>query len=151
MPRRKIVCVIVEGPSDDEALGLLFSKIFDESQVFIYITYGDITTQKDTTPANILSKLGNVINSYLKSNHLKKVHFQEIIHIIDTDGAYIPDDAVDEDVSAVHPVYTLTKIYSANVEAIQQRNERKRNCLDKISSTNTICNIPYHVYILYVV
>lgn len=45
MAKRKIVFVIVEGPSDDEALGVLFSKIYDKDSVYVHIMHGDITTQ----------------------------------------------------------------------------------------------------------
>ena len=45
MAKRKIVFVIVEGPSDDEALGILFSKIYDKNSVYVHIMHGDITTQ----------------------------------------------------------------------------------------------------------
>ena len=44
MARKKIVFVIVEGPSDDTALGVLFTKIFDDNHVHVEITHGDITS-----------------------------------------------------------------------------------------------------------
>ena len=44
MAKRKIVFVIVEGPSDDEALGVLLSKIYDKDSVYVHIMHGDITT-----------------------------------------------------------------------------------------------------------
>ena len=146
MPRKKIVFVIVEGPSDDEAIGLLLSKIFDDAQVFVHITWGDVTTQKDSTPANILVKIGNMINSYASSNHFSKKLFREVIHIVDTDGAYIPDNAVNYDCSAEHPRYSLTTIQTVNPKAIIQRNNIKNQCLDKMASAKTVCGISYHVY-----
>lgn len=36
MARKKIVFVIVEGPSDDTALGVLLSKIFDKDMVHTF-------------------------------------------------------------------------------------------------------------------
>ena len=53
MAKRKIVFVIVEGPSDEEALGVLLSKICDEDSVYVHITHGDITTQNGVTQNNI--------------------------------------------------------------------------------------------------
>ena len=46
MARKKIVFVIVEGPSDDEALGVLFSKVYDKDSVYVHIMHGDITSQQ---------------------------------------------------------------------------------------------------------
>ena len=144
MARKKIVFVIVEGPSDDEALGLMLNKIYDSAEVFVHITHGDITTQ--AKPENILSKIGGIVRGYAKSNHFTAKNFQEIIHIVDTDGAYIPDDAVKEDMSADRPIYSLTEIRTKNVAGIQQRNATKSSCLDKISSVKAVWNIPYQVY-----
>ena len=146
MPRKKIVFIIVEGPSDDEALGLLFNKIFEDAEIFVHITYGDITTQEDTTSRNILARIGDIINSYAKSNHFSKNLFREIIHIVDTDGAYVPDTAIDRDMSLNSTRYSITKIYTANPEGIIQRNRLKSQCLDRMATVMTICGIPYHVY-----
>ena len=65
MARKKIVFVIVEGPSDDEALGLMLNKIYDRAEVFVHITHGDITTQ--AKQENILSKIGSIVRGYAKS------------------------------------------------------------------------------------
>jgi len=44
MPSKKIVFIIVEGPSDDTALGVLLNKIYDPAFVHVHITHGDITS-----------------------------------------------------------------------------------------------------------
>ena len=108
MAKRKIVFVIVEGPSDDEALGVLLSKIYDKDSVYVHIMHGDITTQAD---------------------------FKEIIHIVDMDGAYAPDSAVIEEAEAVKPVYSVTEIRTANPDGIISRNVRKRENIDRLKST----------------
>ena len=50
MARKKIVFVIVEGPSDDAALGVILNRLFDKSKVHIEIMHGDITTDLSITP-----------------------------------------------------------------------------------------------------
>lgn len=144
--RKKIVFVIVEGPSDDEALSVLLEKIYDKSNVYVYITHGDITTEPDADPSTILKKIGNLIDGYAKSTHLQKLHFQEIVHILDMDGAYIPEDNVAEDPSAEKTLYSLTKISTNSVEKIKSRNLKKRKCLDRISNTEKVWSIPYQAY-----
>ena len=89
MARKKIVFIIVEGPSDDEALGVLFNRIFDRNSVFVHIMHRDITTDRGVRQDNILSRLGNEVRTYAKSNHFTNKDFQEIIHITDMDGAYV--------------------------------------------------------------
>ena len=53
MAKRKIVFVIVEGPSDDEALGVIFSKIYDRDSVYVHIMHGDITAQSGVSSSNM--------------------------------------------------------------------------------------------------
>lgn len=48
--RKKIVLVIVEGPSDDSALGVILNRLFDKNTVHVEIVYGDITTDRSISP-----------------------------------------------------------------------------------------------------
>lgn len=146
MARRKIVFVIVEGATDEETLGLMLEKLFSSSTVFVHITHGDITSKPGTKPSRILATVGDILKGYVASNHLERDDFQEIIHITDTDGAYIPDESVVYDPSAKKVKYSLSEIHTSNVEGIQKRNSIKRQCLDKLSSTRKIWGIPYQVY-----
>ncbi len=54
MARKKIVLVIVEGPSDDTALGIALNRIYDRDFVYVHIMHGDITTRQGVTPVNIV-------------------------------------------------------------------------------------------------
>lgn len=146
MARKKIVFVIVEGPSDDDALEVLLEKLFDNSTVFVHITHGDITSDPEVDPAQIRSVVGNIVKAYAKSNHFTKVHFQEIIHIVDMDGAYIPDHCITEEATARKPVYTLTELKTDSVHGLRLRNERKRRCLDLLSTARESWSIPYQAY-----
>ena len=44
MARKKIIYVIVEGPSDDEALGVILNRLYDKNAVYVESTHGDITS-----------------------------------------------------------------------------------------------------------
>lgn len=148
MARRKIVFVIVEGPSDDEALGVLLQRMYDKNTVHVHITHGDVTTAKGVSPSTILALLGASIETYMNANHLTTTHFQEIVHIVDMDGAYIPDDAVVEDVTAEKPIYSPMEIRTAHVSGIINRNMTKRLCINKISSMQRLYGIPYQTYFM---
>ncbi len=95
LARKKIVLVIVEGASDDTALGITLNQIFDRDSVHVHILHGDITTRKGIHSQNILSKIGNEVRTYARSQHYTAKDFKQIIHIIDTDGAYIPDNKIE--------------------------------------------------------
>lgn len=147
LARKKIVFVIVEGPSDEDALGVLLGKVFDKNLVYVHVTHCDVTTEWGVSSDNVLSKIGSIVKGYADSTHLKKVHFQRVIHILDTDGAYVPDKAVAEDGNAEKNIYSLTKIQTKNVNGILERNKRKSACLDRLSIANAVWgDVPYQAY-----
>ena len=146
LARRKIVFVIVEGLSDETALGKVLSNIYNKNYVYTYVMRCDITTQKGIEPSNIVAEIGMVVKRYANNNHFKSKDFQEIIHITDTDGVYIPSNNVIYDELAAKPVYTLTQIRTANIANIVRRNKQKSDNMDRLVSCNKIWNIPYKIY-----
>lgn len=46
MARKKVVFVIVEGPSDETALGATLSRLFNDRFVYLHVVRSDITTMK---------------------------------------------------------------------------------------------------------
>lgn len=147
MARKKIVFVIVEGPSDEEALGVIINRIFESSAVYVHITHDDITTRFNDEPTkNIVTMVGDEVRKYASSNHFKKSDFKEIIHVFDMDGTYIPDGHVVEDASAIKPIYSLTEIRTSNKRGIEYRNERKRDNTNRLCSRKEIWGVPYRAF-----
>lgn len=146
MTRKKIIFVIVEGPSDETALGVVLNRIYDTNSVYIHVIHGDITTKNGVSSANILSKIRAEITGYAKSNHYNKSDFKEIIHIVDMDGAYIPDENIIEDSSVTEIVYSLTNIRTNNKSNIIERNRQKSANINKICTTPAVWDIPYRVF-----
>lgn len=106
MARRKIVLVIVEGPSDADSLELYFSKFFDSNTVHMKIMYGDITSKKGINQSNIKARLGNEIKIYAENNHFKAADVQQIIHLVDMDGVFVDNSFIIEDKTKDKFVYT---------------------------------------------
>lgn len=147
MARKKIVFVIVEGPSDEEALGAIFSKLYESNEVYVHITHGDITSEFIESPSeNIFTRVASEVDGYAKSNHYEKIHFKEILHIVDTDGTFIPNANITEELSAEKPLYSLSEIRTKNKASIEERNKRKGNNISKLCSKKEIWGIPYRVY-----
>ena len=145
MPRKKIVFVIVEGPSDEEALGVLLNRIYDSKAVYVQVMHCDITTELDVNAGNVVAKIGDVVKQYA-GRAFKPGDFSRIIHITDMDGAFIPDDAVVEDAAAVKPLYSVTEIRTQRKSGIENRNQRKRECLNRLSAASRIWGVPYQIY-----
>lgn len=146
MPRKKIVFVIVEGASDDEALGVILSRIYDKNMVYVHIMHCDITTEFSSNSSNIVSKIGNLVRKYARDNPFKQSDFSQIIHIADMDGAYIPNENIIEDITEKETSYHITEIRTNNKSGIENRNCRKRENLDRLASTPAIWKIPYRIY-----
>ena len=64
MPRKKILFVIVEGPSDDAALSVLLSRFFDSNVVHVHVMHCDITTELGVTPNNIVRTIGDCVKKF---------------------------------------------------------------------------------------
>lgn len=148
MARRKIVLVIVEGPSDADSLELYFSKFFDSNTVHMKIMYGDITSKRGINQSNIKARLGNEIKVYAENNHFKAADVQQIIHLVDMDGAFVDDSVIIEDETKDKFVYTFENIIVPNREEAIKRNERKRKNLNVLSSRTSVMwnSIPYKIY-----
>ena len=147
MARKKIVLVIVEGPSDDSALGVILNRLFDKNKVHIEIMYGDITTDMNIDPSDIAKALGEVVKRYADSMHFNQLHFQQVIHLIDMDGAYIPDDRVVVNPDAEKPVYSLTTIQTAKRDLLLLRNKHKQSKIERICGMQKVWgSIPYRAY-----
>ena len=147
MARKKIVFVIVEGPSDDDAIGYFLDKLFDKNTVYVQVMHCDITTQNGVNSKNIHLKCCDVIKNYAANNSFRKTDFQEFIHIVYTDGAYISPERITEDPSATEVIYTPNNIICKKKSDIEKRNEQKSSVLDKlIGCKNIWATIPYRVF-----
>lgn len=145
MPSKKIIFVIVEGPSDDEAIGVIMSRFYDKNHLHVHIVHSDITTDYSVNERNIVSKLGNIVKDYAKGK-FQKSDFVQIIQITDTDGVFIPDDRILENLDKTTPFYLTTEIQTHNRNGIINRNQRKRVNLNKLASISKIWDIPYSIY-----
>ena len=148
LARKKIVFIIVEGPSDDEALGIFFNRLFDKKSVHVEITHGDITSDNKNTPTNIINKVCDIVKKYSNNNYLTKKDFLEVIHIIDTYGAYISEYYIVENASLTDKtVYSLNDIQTMYPDNIKKRNYNKSSNMDRLQSQKIIwTSIPYNVY-----
>ena len=146
MARRKVVLLIVEGPSDETALDFLFQYFYDPSKVYVRALHKDITSETGNTNANIVKKVCEEIKNFMRTYPVKKSDFLEIIHVVDTDGAFVNSSKIIEDTSAIKVNYTPTEIRAFNREAIILRNAQKSRNLNILYGTQQIWKIPYRIF-----
>ena len=146
MISKKVILVICEGDTDETALGYFFKQLYNNEKVLIHVEHGDITSKKGMKSTNIVSSIGNIVKKHATTNRLKKTDYWEIIHLIDTDGAFIPPTNVVFGEKTPEPFYSLSQIITNNVKGIQARNQNKKENICRLISTNHIWSIPYKVF-----
>lgn len=113
----------------------MLNQIFDKDKVHVHIMHGDITTRKGVRSDNIVAKLGDEVREYAKSNHYTSKHFKQIIHIVDIDGAYIPNENVLFDSDHDEISYESDGIHTQDQQGIMERNRQKRDNLYRLRGT----------------
>ena len=117
------------------------------SVFMIHVVHGDILTQDFVQPNEIINAVNTQLKKFMGTLY-KPSDFLQIIHLIDTDGTYIPHDSVVEEneEGKNYPYYTKTNIFTPNPSGIKDRNERKRQNLNRLISQNKIRTIPYKIF-----
>ena len=145
MSEKKVIAFIVEGPSDEAALGSIMKEYFSNSEVQFVVVHGDITLRDYVSVDHILEKINDQIELVKNKYRYKKTDFLRIIHIADTDGVYIPKENVTgTDIPKL--LYFENHIETDNVDGIVKRNQNKGAILYKLRKTGTINGIPYRIY-----
>lgn len=148
MESKKIILFIVEGISEENALGPILDKLVTDSKVKFKVINGDVTSNYSTRVETIENVIENKIKSFL-NNIFKPSDIKKIIHITDTDGTFIDHNNIKEKKFGTIE-YFDDKIVTSNKYHIVKRNDLKSevlnhlNKLDEIKVNNT--NIPYQIY-----
>ena len=142
---KKVIVFIVEGMSEEAALGTIVKEFFIDEQVQFYVVHGDITVHDYVSVDKIVSKINHVIDNVKERYRYKNSDFLKIIHLTDTDGVYVPEENIHQ--AQVNEVtYYEDRIDTRNPASIIDRNTRKADILFKLRNTGKVKGIPYRVY-----
>lgn len=144
MSEKKVIAIIVEGPSDEAALGSIFKEYFSQEEIQFAVVHGDISSNDYSSVDNIVMKINTLVDVVKRKYGYNEEDFLQIIHIADTDGAFTKGKVKYADVAGVQ--YFEDHIEAQNVEAINNRNEKKATILFKLYSTGRINGIKYRIY-----
>jgi len=147
---KKILLFVVEGDNDATALAATMMRIFSTERVQFCIMNGDITSSNKINPNNIKKALCCEIKRYIEDIlHVNKKDILRVIHLVDTDGAFIEPKFVllDENLGKNCKIYTTTGINANNPEGIINRNRDKAKILRILKDMNIIWgNVQYKIY-----
>lgn len=145
MTEKKVIAFIVEGPSDEAALGPIMKEYFSGDQVQFIVVHGDITLKDFVSVDSIVKKINEQIDGIRNVYRYEIEDFIKIIQIVDMDGVYIPDENVKEaEIEGVQ--YYQDCIEAKDKEAIIKRNKRKGDILLKLRKTGKLHGIPYRIF-----
>ncbi len=142
---KKIILFIVEGITDEFALSPVLKNIFQNEDVRVHVVNGDITSDWLASSRNAINTVHDHIEVERKRYGFEKKDIIVVVHLVDTDGAFIPDDRVF--LSSHNKIqYFDDHIESASPTTTLDRNNRKAQVLRRLQSTSKIDTIPYRVY-----
>lgn len=141
---RAVVFVTVEGPTDRDALSDALTALADPSHLHIQVMHGDFTSSYGTTPAKIKADLGARIQMEMKRYRFNKSDVVQIIHLMDTDGVFIPPDRVIP--GTRRRTYRLDCVESSHVRETIHENAHKAHNMDILAHTPAIMGIPYRAF-----
>lgn len=144
MSEKKVVAVIVEGPSDEMAIGSILKEHFSSNEVRFAVVHGDITSDYSTGVDNVVSKIETLIDGLCGKYSYNWTDFARIIHIADTDGVFAKECVRPAAVDSV--LYFEDHIEAPDADATEKRNAHKSEILYKLSSTGKVHNVRYRIH-----
>lgn len=144
MSEKRVIAVIVEGTSDESALGGILREYFLSEEVQFAVVHGDITSDKNTSADNVITKINNLLDILRNKYGYIWDDFIKIIHIADMDGAFTRGCVIETDVDSVK--YYEDRIEASDMKILEKRNVHKSGILLKLYSTRKIHNIKYRIY-----
>ena len=150
MQSKKIILFIVEGIHDKTSLSICLSDLLEGASVHFVLTNGDITSRYGTSPKNISERIGAIIKKF-SGSIFKPKDFFEVVHIIDTDGAFVSEEHIKKvakvEEGSPHTKYKPEEILTPDPMNIKERNDQKSDVIERMLSIEKVWRtIPYHVY-----
>ena len=119
--------------------------MFQNDDVRFHVVHGDMTSDWSVSGTNAIKTVHNYIQMEIERYGFKKKDIINVIHLVDTDGTFIPPDKIV--FGATKEIqYFDDRIESTTPENIVGRNERKSLVLRRLYSTGKVSAIPYSVY-----
>ncbi|KAA0965628.1 hypothetical protein FQ087_04855 [Sporosarcina sp. ANT_H38] len=150
--KKKVVLLLVEGSCEEVLLYSRLRSLFEQHNIRFHIQHGDILYDLDRPEEPIKSVIGNAVIGFMMKSKFHSEDIFCVLHIIDMDGCFIPDEAIvidetqkeltlyhEDRISVPHEKQKL-QIATRNADRSNNINEMK--AADKILS----CEIDYRMY-----
>ena len=143
---KKIILLLVEGPTDEDALALVYSKLVREHDLEFDVLHTDITAGEDMTVKYIADRIQAEVAEYLRKHpYIVKEDILKVVQIIDTDGAFIPTSQIRQSDTG-KTEYFDTYIAAKNKDRLIRRNISKRRIVYHLMKSEEVAGFPYEIY-----
>lgn len=156
MPARlKVLLFLVEGITDKTSLALAMTRLIGKNNIQFEIMDGDVTADYRITSSSIAREVGNQVRYFAGRQHFQAKDFYKVVHIIDSDAAFIPDSQILD--MGRSPAFSGSDcrvfydpeqgIWTRNTEDMIRRNHLKQAKVDKLRNLPHVYrSVPYEIY-----
>lgn len=110
------------------------------------MTHGDFAYDSNVTEQNCITYIEEKVKEHKKLYCLYDHDFLAIVHIIDTDGAFMNMNDIIEDASKQNNLFKDNKLLTNNRDTIIKRFDKKSRIYQKLNVVNEISNIKYYKF-----
>lgn len=143
---KMIILLLVEGPTDEDTLALIYSKLVKEHDLEFAVLHTDITADEDMTAKYIEEKIQAEVEKYLVKNpFIQWGDILKLVQIIDTDGAFVSSARVKQS-NTGKTEYFDTHIDAKNKNRLTRRNLSKRKIVYHLANVEEVAELPYEIY-----
>jgi len=150
--RRKVVLLIVEGSCEEVLLNNRLRALFEQYNIRFHIQHGDILYDLSKPDEPIKSVIGNAVKEFMIKSKFRSEDVFCVLHIIDMDGCFIPDEAIVIDKTqkelTIYHADKITVPHDKQKQQIATRNEERSSNIDTMKDLGTILSgeINYRMY-----
>lgn len=156
MPARlKVLLFLVEGITDKTSLAMAMTRLISENNIQFEIMNGDVTADYRIASSAIAKEVGNRGRCFAKRQHFQAKDFYKVVHIIDSDAAFIPDSQI-LDMSLSSTLLGADRrifydseqgIWTRNTDDMIRRNQLKQAKVNKLRTLSKVYrSVPYEIY-----
>lgn len=149
---KKVILIIVEGPTEETVFYEFLEQRFDQSEVRIDVQHGDVLSV--LSKQSIKNSIGQLIKDYLSKYKLLASDLVAVVHFTDADGCFIPNEFIQiAPEQTTRHKYGEDAIYVANEQRktkIEERNKLKSNHMKVLASNKDFMinkiSVPYQLF-----
>ncbi len=147
--KNKLILMICDGKSDELALHDCIKNysLKKVKNIDVKVLKGDLAYKENVNKDNCKDKLIEIITEFLQKHSIFITDVAMIIHIIDTDCAFIDSSCIVEDLTlGEYPKIVDEVYYTSKYHDIVEKFKNKKEIYSFLSKLHEVRNVPYYVY-----